>query len=363
MTRTQVVAPSPQPFKTAYSKQRVASVLLVVNASSGLGRTVTELQILKQDFHNCFGSISQRTFVVTTTHEEVIQMTQAFLLFSSGPWLILAGGGGGTTRAMVQGLMNAVNNRSIPREDVHIGNLRLGSGNLLPRHFDLPPEPAVAMRAIHGDILSGRSRPCCVYRSTFHYPDNQTDNFYGVTMAGIGQIARVPADIQQWRARHPRLMRWGSHRLSLERLNTLQYMVFSLKRILRCLVQPQQAELIELRHNGQREQFRLLFGLLLNFDFPQLPFHAGCTVDEPRLRLCLLPHTGRWATLTTLQQWSHLDACIRTYDITPDAPVEIEFLEQAGTTIALDEDTFVAPNRVSFGVESLVKVVTGSSLN
>jgi hypothetical protein len=101
--------------------------------------------------------------------------------------------------------------------------------------------------------------------------------------------------------------------------------------------------------------------LLINFDFPQLPFRGGCGLDEPRLVLCLAPYLGRRQILSTLLAWPHLDTPIRKYEITPGQPVEIRFLDREQTTLALDEDTFMAPGRISFDVAALARSITGAA--
>jgi hypothetical protein len=302
------------------SRQKAASILLVVNQPSGNGRTTEEIEHLQNDFHQTFAPIPWRSFALTTRHDEVVCLTRSFLNIFPGPWLLVSGGGGGTNRAVVQGALTEVKKGAVRSDDVQISALRLGSGNLLPRQFGLPREPSVAMQGIVDDLFAGRHSPCCVYRCTFHYPDGQTRDCYGLTMAGVGQFARVPDDIKQWRDKHVGLMQWTSQRVSLESINTFQYVAFSLLRAASCFIQPGRAELIEVRQNGNRDRFRLFSGILVNFDFPQLPFQGGCALDEPRLVLCLIPLAGRGQTISTLLSWPNLNGRLRKYEITPDRP-------------------------------------------
>jgi hypothetical protein len=263
---------------------------------------------------------------------------------------------------VVQGLLAEVEKGTVQLDDVQVSTLRLGSGNLLPRQFGLPREPLAAMQHIAADLLAGRHAPCCVYRCTFHYADGKTRAVYGLTMGGVGQFACVPDDIKRWWGKYPRLMQWLSHRVPLETVNTLQYVAFSLVRAMKCVIQPDGAELIEVSQNGCRDRLRLFSGILVNFDFPQLPFRGGCTVGEPRLVLCLIPLAGRRQTISTLFNWPDLDERVRKYEITPDRPVELRFLEHGETTVALDEDTFMAPKRISFEVATRIRFVTGATL-
>lgn len=180
-------------------------------------------------------------------------------------------------------------------------------------------------------------------------------------MGGLGQFARVPSDIKRWKDQHPRLMEWASRLVPLETINTWQYVAFSLIRAIRCMVQPRQAELVVVRYAGRSERFRLLAGMLLNFDFPQLPIKGGCEIGEPRLMLCLIPHESRRQTIWTLLPWRNPNHRVRKYEVTPETPIEVLFPENGSTTLALDEDTFVAPAWIRFEVADTVRFVTGTA--
>ena len=340
---------------------RIESALLVVNRPSGNGRTIEDIERLQSAFHDCFDPIANRVFEVTEGHDEVLRLTQDFLASFRGPCFLLSGGGGGTNRALVQGLLEEVKKGTIRLDDVQISSLRLGSGNLVPKYFGLPHEPLEGMRCIADDLFAGRTYPCCVYRCTFYYPGGGAKQKYGLTMGGLGQFARVPDDIKRWKDKHLRLMQWASRLVPLEAINTWQYVVFSMIRAMRCIVQPRQAELVEVRYADRRERFRLLAGMLLNFDFPQLPIQGGCDIGEPRLVLCLIPHQGRGQTIWTLLNWRNLNHRVRKYEITPERPIEVLFSENSSTTLALDEDTFTAPARIRFEVADPVRFVTGTS--
>jgi hypothetical protein len=340
---------------------RIESALLVVNRASGNGRTTEDIERLQSAFHDCFDPIANKVFEVTEGHGEVVHLTQDFLASFRGPCFLLSGGGGGTNRAVVQGLLKEAEKGTICLDDVQISSLRLGSGNLIPKYFGLPQEPLEGIRIIADDLFAGRTYPCCVYRCTFHYPSGETKQEYGLTMGGLGQFARVPDDIKRWKDKHLRLMKWASRLVPLETINTWQYVAFSMVRAMRCIVQPKQAELVEVRYANRSERFRLLAGMLLNFDFPQLPIQGGGDIGEPRLVLCLIPHKGRRHIIWTLFNWRNLNHRVRKYEINSEMPIEILFSENSSTTLALDEDTFNAPARIRFEVAEPVRFVTGTS--
>ena len=340
---------------------RVKSALLVVNRTSGTGRTPDDVDCLRTAFHHLFASIPTRIFAVTPSHDEVVRQTRDFLTSAPGPHFLLAGGGGGTNRALVQGLMEQVEKGIVRLEDVQISSLRLGSGNVVPKTFGLSSEPLEAMRAIAAGIFSGWTHPCAVYRCTLYYPDGAARSEYGITLGGLGQFARVPADIKRWKDRNASLMRRAVHIVPLEAINTAQYVFFNLRRAAQCLLDPRRAEWVEVRYADDCRRVRLWNGFLLNFDLPQLPIRSGCGIGEPRLVFCLLPHEGRMQTLWTLLHWRRLDGRVHKYEITPETPIEFIFLENDATVVALDEDTFTAPARIKFEVAGMVRFATAAA--
>ncbi len=336
-------------------------MLLVVNLTSGAGRTRDDVDCLRTAFHHLFASIPNRIFVVTDSHDEVVRQTRDFLTSAPGPHFLLAGGGGGTNRALVQGLMEQIEKGIVRLEDVQISSLRLGSGNVVPKYFGLPSEPLEAMHDIAAGALAGWTHPCGVYRCTLYYPNSAARSEYGITLGGLGQFARVPADIKHWKDRNANLMRQAARAVPIEAINTTQYVFFNLRRAAQCLLNPRRAEWVEVRYSGDSQRVRLWNGFLLNFDFPQLPIRSGCDIGEPRLMFCLLPHQGRIQMLWTLLNWRRLDGRVRKYEITPERPIEFAFLEDDATIVALDEDTFAAPARIKFEVAGTVRFVTGAA--
>ena len=222
-----------QTTMSAGSVQRPQSAFLVVNRPSGNGRSPDDVGLLRSAFDGCFRWIGNRTFAVAEGHGEVVSLTREFLSAVKGPCFLLSGGGGGTNRALVQGLLEEVESGTVCLKDVLISTLRLGSGNLIPKYFDMPRDPLEGMRRISGDLDAGQAHACCVYRCTLHYPDAMIKQHYGLTMGGLGQFARVPDDIKRWRDLHSRLMRCASRVIPLEAINTFQYTAFSVLRAIR----------------------------------------------------------------------------------------------------------------------------------
>ena len=147
--------------------------------------------------------------------------------------------------------------------------------------------------------------------------------------------------------------------LPREQINTGQYFGASLARAVHCCLRPQRAPEVVISQNGHSQQLRLFAGLLVNFDFAQLPFTTGCALDEPRLVLCLIPWRGRRPAMAALRDWPHLDELIYRFEITPGRPLSIHFVAGGETVVALDEDVFVTPGSIHFSVAGFINYVTG----
>jgi hypothetical protein len=333
------------------------SALFLLNRKSGTGRTQADVDGLEAAFHAHFARLPHRTFAVTEDHPEVTRWTREFLVSAPGPCLLLAGGGGGTTRALIQGLMEEVQWGAAGLDAVRVGALRLGSGNLVARRFGLPPDPHAGLRLIAEGLRANDVHACHVFGCDFHYPDGRRSTHYALALGGIGPFARTPDDVARARQSHRRSLRLAARVLPLETINAAQYVAFTARRALRGVLRARHAELIEIRQNGCCEQLRILAGFVVNFDVPELPFRAGSGAGDARLTLCLIPRDARRQMVRTLLGWRGLNRRVRRYEITSAAPLEIAFPENPTTTVALDEDTFTAPNRIRFSVAGTVQFV------
>ncbi len=344
------------------SKPAIKSALLILNQPSGRGRTSAELALIIETFQDTFAFLPKTCVAITQNHQEVIKQTEAFLQTHSGPCLLIVGGGGGTNRALVQGLFQEISPRGGSLEDVYIAALRLGSGNLLPKYLGVSKNVKDAMRELAAALLQDRTTPCYVYSCTVFSSQGQTHTHYGLTMGGLGQFAQVPDDAHDWRDKHPHLMRWLNRFLSMEKINTMQYLSFSLWRAIQCFLRPNKADLVKIKHGGQTQTLRLFSGLLINFDFPELPFQTGCEPNQARFVLCIIPLRGRKQTLACLWHWRNLNQYVIPYEITTTHPLEIEFLDKDKTVVALDEDTFSLPHHLRFEVVAPIKVLIPQQL-
>ena len=338
----------------------VMSALLIVNRTSGAGHSALTLKSLENSFQQQFQAlIPHCLYAVVGSHEVAQQVTHDFLYAFPPPWLVISGGGSGTHRAQIQAIMQAIESGVVIPDDVYISAIRLGSGNIIPKHLGLPLEPTLALAQIAHGLCRNEMVPCAVYRCVSWDDNGRSQTHYGVTLAGIGQFGRVPQDIATWRQRHPRLMAQLLRYVPLETVNNWQYIAHSLLRAWRCIWHPDQAEWVTVEQDGRITSFPLFSGLLVNFDFSPLPFQSGCRINEPQLKLCILPQMSRRHMLAVLRRWRSLDNDVLTYDLTPERPITIHFHANQATTVALDEDIFVMPGHLRFEVAPSLRFVTG----
>src|SRR5512134_1978195 len=117
------------------------SVFFVLHRPSGTGHSAAEAGRLQAEFHCRFGGIACRASALAASHDDVVRMTRDFLAWAPAPSLLIAGGGGGTFRAMVQGVMECADSGLTRTEHTWVSALRLGSGNVVPKHLGIASDP------------------------------------------------------------------------------------------------------------------------------------------------------------------------------------------------------------------------------
>jgi len=205
------------------------AILLVVNKSSGSGRSKSELKTIANSFKSRFETIPIRKFVIAQSHQEVTQITQGFLRRTPGPWLVISGGGSGTQRAMIQGIMTAVQKGHAALNKITHSALRLGSGNIIARHSGISPHPALALHQIDIHLAARSFIYSPIYKCQIRY-SNRVVSEFGLTMAGVGHFGEVPDAVSAWRMNNQTLMNGLLHIFPLEKINTWLFFWFTLQR-------------------------------------------------------------------------------------------------------------------------------------
>jgi diacylglycerol kinase family enzyme len=252
-----------------------------------------------------------------------------FISTSERPALIVAGGGGGTLRAVIEGVYDY--------RSVRVGALRMGSGNVLARQFGVPRDPIVGLHGLLKNLQIGRTASCCVMRCETWTSSGDSEVHHAVTLGGLGQFGRIPSDLSRWHTRFPFVQKLAARSIGVEKLTNVEYMAAFLLRTL-----THRAEAVEIKFQDQRERFRLLSGVVMNFPIAALPFKPCVTVEDEALEVCLLSLRGN-----------------RRFRIEKDQPLEIRFVDRERIEFFLDEDPVTTCGRLNLGVAGSVAFVPG----
>lgn len=294
------------------------SGLLVFNRSAGVGHGAAEAERLAAAIGSAAGDSPAIQTAVLDGHPAARAAARDFASRSPKPVLVIAAGGGGTLRAVVEGVADAFPGRVPGADEVCIGALRMGSGNVIARRLGMDLDPLVAAAQIGRGWVEGRTKPCAVLRCTHGAAGGGQAVRHAVTMAGLGEWGRVPGDIARWRVRHATGRRRAASRIGLERVNTVEYLGFGAVRMLAGTMRASRCEMVEV-DGGRR--FRLLAAVALNLPLPPLP-DPHVTMGDAAAGLVVVPRLGR--------PWRQR--------IEPGRPFKVRFLDRPSVEFFLDED-------------------------
>jgi hypothetical protein len=266
-----------------------------------------------------------------------------FLTSATPPYFLMAGGGGGTTRALAQGVMEAVEAGVARREDVRLGCLRMGSGNLVAAQLGVARDGEAGLRGVAESLSAGRVTPLEVIGCAFLNSRGESARHYALALGGVGPLARVPGDVHAWKTRHRDWVRRATRLVPLERVNHAAYAASALARAAGALANGRRTELVEVEHAGHHDRFRALVGVLVSFDCRELPVRGAGSCCDGRMLFCFVSRLGR----------------VHRYTVTRAAPIEVSFPESETTVVALDEDLFTAPARMRFEHAATLNFVPG----
>ena len=338
----------------------VERALLVINRNAGTAQTELVATNLSSLFKTGLGELKQVRIELVDSHAAVRSCAGTFFNESEAPALIVAGGGGGTLRAVIEGICTANTSIRLPgAERVRIGALRMGSGNLLARQFGVPRDAIAGLNSLLLNLKTGRTVPCCVMRCEVCDSGGNSELSYGVTLAGLGQFGRIPADLERWHARFPRFQKAAARALGLEKVTNIDYAVAHLIRSVNCLCFKNSAETIEIEVDNQQRVFRLLSGVMMNFPIRALPFKPDLSVEDQAVFVCLIPFTGRLSAGLQILAPSRLipDAhCIR---LEQDQRLKIRLADREYVEFFLDEDPLTSYGSVTLGIAGSIAFVPG----
>jgi hypothetical protein len=235
----------------------------------------------------------------------------------------------------------------------------MGSGNVLARQFGVPRDAIAGLNSLLMNVKTGRTVPCCVMRCEVRDSAGNSELRYGVTLAGLGQFGRIPADLERWHARFPRFHKVAARSLSVETLTNVEYAVAHLIRSLNCLFFRNSAETIEIVVDHQQRIFRLLSGVMMNFPISALPFKTDLRAEDQAVFVCLIPFTGRLSASLQILAPSRLIPGAHCIRLEKDQRLKIRLIDRECVEFFLDEDPLTTYGRLTLGVAGSIAFVPG----
>ena len=337
----------------------VERALLIINRSAGTGQRESIVEKLISLFKQGLDELSHASVQLVSDHAAARACAAQFISKSEAPALVIAGGGGGTLRAVIEGLCDSRTSGELPGpQRVRVGALRMGSGNVLAKQFAVPRDPVAALHALLKNLKTGRTVPCCVMRCETWTSSGKSEIHHFVTLGGLGQFGRIPSDLARWHTRFPFIHKSIAGLFGIERLTNVEYALALSVRAISCVVSDC-AEKIEIQFQGQKEQLRLLSGIVMNFPILALPFKPEVTVKDEAMSVYMIPLKGRCSPLQQIVAPQKLIPYARCIRIAKTQRLEIRFVDRDSVELFLDEDPVRTHRRLSFEVAGSIAFVPG----
>jgi hypothetical protein len=330
-------------------------ILLIINRNSGAGCGSPTLKRLQAIMAESVWKQASCSVEIVDNHSEALYCSRSFFRESDEPAAIITGGGSGTLRAAIEGICSDAD--PLPGPDrVRIASLRMGSGNLLARHFGVQKDPELALKAILKNLQQDRTEACSVMRCEIGTPAGSREVHYAAVMTGLGQFGRVPGDLARLHGRFPGLRSLLARLLGIERLNRIEYTLALLIRSLFCSLFPGYADVVDIRTDHLQKTMRLLAGAVINFPFRELPINPDIRIDDEALSVSLILLERPVPLLLKALSPAGL---IRQFKIEKPDRLEIRFAGSRPVEFFLDEDPVVAYGGLSIQVAGTMAFIPG----
>jgi Diacylglycerol kinase catalytic domain len=321
----------------------VERVLLLVNRSAGTGHRSDLAVQMGNQLRKAAGPVAELDVEVVDDHPAARSLARDFLAASPRPCALIVAGGGGTLRAVVEGVCENAGEVLPGANQIRIGVLRMGSGNVVARHLGVAGDPGEGIAGIAASLLAGRTTACSVIRCHVGTSNGGRQVRHAVTMCGLGQFGRTPGDLARWHRRYAGPRRGLASLAGIERLNQVEYLASAGGRMLASMVYAPNCELVEVTFRERRERFRLLAGAVMNLRVGGMPFDAGVGLEEAAVGVRLLPWGGK----------------VRAWRLGHGERLELTVLDRPSIEFFLDEDPEVAHGGLSIEVAGTLAFVPG----
>jgi diacylglycerol kinase family enzyme len=333
-------------------------LLLAINTSAGTGHDRALGHEMAQTLRQRLGSGHSVQLSWGRGHGEIRRHVSEFARQNKHDSVIIAGGGGGTLRAVIEGVGDSAGTEKLPAANqLRIGALRMGSGNVIARQLGVAWNPREGVEELAAQLLAKTTTYCCVIGCD---ANNHPATLFGATLGGFGLLGRVPKCLEAHHKIRPRFHRFSAGLLGIERLTNVEYGLCLAGLCARAAVNPERLDTVEVRQGENTERFPLLAGALMNFPLGALPFQPGVSVEDAELSLHLVPFRSRLQALGLVACPKRNARAARRFQITANTPVTLRVLNHDTMHFFLDEDPIEA-REVTLRVAGRLAFVPGKN--
>jgi len=288
-------------------------------------------------------------------HEDVRAL--AGELVAQGGGVIVAAGGGGTLRAVVEGAV-AGSRGALPEPDrLQIAATRMGSGNVLAHRLGVPADPREAMVAVARALAARSTVRCAVMRCVTGTESGGTATFHALTLAGFGQLGRVPADLKRWHSRHPRLRDAAASAWGIEGYTRFEYAACHGLRCLRAAAADAAPERVHVSGPFGEATVSMLSALAMNLPLAATAFEPGVDFADAAFGFALVPFESPASVARLLAAPRRaVRAGLRTR-IAVGQELVLTLVDRDRTEAFLDEDPVIVHRQARLDVAGFVTMV------
>ena len=318
-------------------------LLAIINSRAGVGYGPSFLDDLRRKVTDLFSRNFQVTFQCAGDHQKIEKITHDFLMADTSPAIILVGGGGGTLSAVINGVCTSYTGSKLPdQSQILIGALRMGSGNVLARHFGAPADPFHGLELFAKALEKNSITPCCIGKYEFIASEGDKCIRYAATLAGFGLFGKVPGMLSRFHSNHDRLYRLLVRFFGIEKMTSIEYAGSLLIQGIQCLFGIRNPDDVQLVIPGEQWEisFKLIAGAVMNFPVKSLPFDVTANVSDEEIQVFFLPLKIKGSIIQYLMRPSTIKRDLIKISLTSGCSLQIFKHEQSPVEFFLDEDTF-----------------------
>lgn len=333
-------------------RPRLERVFVLGHGNAGLGRGEKLLPQLMQRLREDLPLGVHVDGVFLNNHAEVRAAAEAFCALP-GHGCIVVAGGGGTFRAALEGFFAA---GADAHSRIQLATLRMGSGNLLGKNLGIARNPLLGIQQIATALRSGQPVQGYAIRAWAGQADGSTRIHYAAALAGLGEIAALPLEVD--RCRHTWLHRALCDVFPLERINDVEYAFSMVKRATLAAISPHRCAQVELFHPaGHRSRFRLLGGVCMALPVKNVPLKGMPELHEARVGLHLIPQQNALRSLQLAAAPKRAATRAVRVDLNQEERVTFRLRDREQGLFFLDEDVLSFHHELSLGCTSAIQFV------